>query len=559
MELTCRLCSGKFSLLAEELAFRSAGGPTLGRKGFEIPPPNLCPDCRFKRRVAFRNERRLYHRRSDLSGKQIISMFSPNSPYKVFDQAEWWSDGWDALTYGQEIDFEKTFTEQFALLSHRVPHNSLFTVNCENSYYANYAINLKNSYLIFGGANDEDCLYGRFISNSKDVVDGLHLYSCELCYECIAAERCYACCYSMNCRDCRECFFVEDCESCSNCFLCFGLERKQFYIANEYVGKARYEAMLREQLPLSAARVHDCLVRLAQLKAELPHRQWHVFGCEECSGDMISFSKNCHYAFDVTGCEDARYIWFTPKTISSYDATYASPDGVQFCYETCSTVGVSSSMSTFLCWYGDSIFYSMECYSCSNIFGCVGLRNKEYCIFNKQYSREDYEEKVSRLIALMRRTGEWGEYFHPSLSLFGYNQTVAFEYFPLNKAEAVREGWKWLDDQDETNEENAIHPLVPDVKIEHVDESICRQTFRSEKSGRAFRIIPQELRFYRKLSLPLPRISPDERHYNRLHRRTPRRLFPRNCAKTGARILTTYPPHDPVKVYSEAAFVEART
>jgi len=33
----------------------------------------------------------------------------------------------------------------------------------------------------------------------------------------------------------------------------------------------------------------------------------------------------------------------------------------------------------------------------------------------------------------MQETGERGEFFHPSLSPFGYNETVAQEYFPLSK------------------------------------------------------------------------------------------------------------------------------
>ena len=31
----------------------------------------------------------------------------------------------------------------------------------------------------------------------------------------------------------------------------------------------------------------------------------------------------------------------------------------------------------------------------------------------------------------MQDTGERGEFFHPSLSPFGYNETVAQEYYPL--------------------------------------------------------------------------------------------------------------------------------
>jgi len=35
----------------------------------------------------------------------------------------------------------------------------------------------------------------------------------------------------------------------------------------------------------------------------------------------------------------------------------------------------------------------------------------------------------------MRSTGEWGEFFPHELSPFGYNETVAQEYFPLTEEE----------------------------------------------------------------------------------------------------------------------------
>ena len=31
----------------------------------------------------------------------------------------------------------------------------------------------------------------------------------------------------------------------------------------------------------------------------------------------------------------------------------------------------------------------------------------------------------------MKKTGEWGEFFPSSISPFGYNETVAMEYYPI--------------------------------------------------------------------------------------------------------------------------------
>jgi hypothetical protein len=54
----------------------------------------------------------------------------------------------------------------------------------------------------------------------------------------------------------------------------------------------------------------------------------------------------------------------------------------------------------------------------SNLFGCIGLRGKEYCILNKQYTKEEYETLVPKIIEKMKADGEWGEFFHQRISPF---------------------------------------------------------------------------------------------------------------------------------------------
>ncbi len=34
--------------------------------------------------------------------------------------------------------------------------------------------------------------------------------------------------------------------------------------------------------------------------------------------------------------------------------------------------------------------FSYDCRNCNDVIGCAGLRNKKYCIFNKQYTKEEY-------------------------------------------------------------------------------------------------------------------------------------------------------------------------
>ena len=89
-------------------------------------------------------------------------------------------------------------------------------------------------------------------------------------------------------------------------------------------------------------------------------------------------------------------------------------------------------------WGGQSLIYCDQILEHNDhLFGCVGLRNASYCILNRQYTKEEYESLVPRIIEHMMKTGEWGEFFPSSLSPFGYNETVAQEYFPLTREEVL--------------------------------------------------------------------------------------------------------------------------
>ena len=90
--------------------------------------------------------------------------------------------------------------------------------------------------------------------------------------------------------------------------------------------------------------------------------------------------------------------------------------------------------------------------SSHDLFGCAGLKKSEYCILNKQYNKVEYEKLRKEIVAQMNavpykdKTGNiyrYGEYFPIELSYFGYNETVANEYFPMTEKEAAAKGFGW--------------------------------------------------------------------------------------------------------------------
>ena len=77
-------------------------------------------------------------------------------------------------------------------------------------------------------------------------------------------------------------------------------------------------------------------------------------------------------------------------------------------------------------------------------------------------TKEEYEELVPKIIEKMKVDGEWGQFFPPSISHFGYNETVANDYYPLSKTAALERGWTWYDETLEPVEEVTDVPSTID-------------------------------------------------------------------------------------------------
>jgi hypothetical protein len=148
---TCAVSGKPFAIFQSDLEFYDKLSPVFNGVKYSIPAPTLCPEERERRRMAWRNEWKLYRRTCDASGKSIMAMYPDNCGYTVYDRKVWYSDQWDALDYGREYDFTKTFFENFELLNRAVPKKSLHIVDSmENCEYCNYGIFSKSCYLVNG-------------------------------------------------------------------------------------------------------------------------------------------------------------------------------------------------------------------------------------------------------------------------------------------------------------------------------------------------------------------------------------------------------------------------
>ena len=534
----CQNCKTDFIIEPEDFNFYEQ---------IKVPPPTFCPECRTVRRLCWRNEMSLFRRKCNVSGHDeiIISFIHPSELLNMVDSKYWWSDEWDPLSYGKEYDFSRNFFEQWKELQNHMPMQCLSNIKAANSDYCNVAEGSKDSYMCSGSWKVERTFYSNRIAETKDSSDLYIVHKSELCYDDMLCKECYHLLYSINCKGCVDSYFLYDCIGCINCFGCSNLRNESYCMWNEQLTKEEYNKRLKK-INLKDYKV---ILKLKKEFKELCLKSIHRFSQQIKSvnslGDNLDGAKNCKFCFDVSGrMEDAKYShWLAVDVKNVYD----SGPGVglaELTYEVFDTgVGNYRNLFTSVVYGSSNIEYSFNCHGCDNLFGCIGLRTKKYCILNKQYSKEEYEklipkikEQMSELPYVDKRglVYKYGEFFPAELSTFCYNETQAQDYFPITKERALEMGYRWRKGEVHKYDITIESKDLPD-KLGDVSDSILNEVIgclNREKDGRcrgAYRITEGELNLYKRLGVPVPRSCFLCRHEERLLKRNPMKLWHRVC------------------------------
>lgn len=546
MEKVCSHCEDRFSIEDQDLVFYQK---------LAVPPPTKCPNCRFQLRLAHSNILHLYSRPSTLSQQPIISMYHAQAPFPVYSVSEWNSDIWNPLDYGREFDFSRTFFEQYHELLKVVPHPALHVLGptMENTDYANSAAYCKNSYLAFASGYIENCLYVFNLAGCKDIVDGLAVQNSELCYEGIDLVKCFNCSYSQDCTNCLESTFLYQCSNLTSCFGCVNLSNKEYYWFNEPLSKEEYGKRLSETDLGDRVILKQWQDKFEQHKKKFPKLAFHGSGNEDVSGDYLQNCKNALDSFGGVRVEDSRFCSRIFDGIKDAYDVYDSGEGMSVVYETTHSFGGGFNIRFSYGVVGSSdIEYSQVIHGgAKNLFGCFGLKNASYCILNKQYSPEEYADLREKIIAHMQKTGEYGEFFAAALSPWGYNETMADLYFPRTQEQAGIEGFSWYAGEKQTVPQTYVIPN----NIKDVQDGILKAVLTDSDQQHNFKLIPQELEFYRKFGIPAPTESFFARNRARWNKRNPERLFATTCSKCGKSIQTSFDPGKGDTIYCTQDFL----
>jgi len=568
----CQNCKKDFTIEADDFSFYEK---------INVPPPTWCPECRMKRRMCWRNCRSLHKRICGGCNKSLISMYSEKDPAPVFCTECWNNGGLDMFSYGVDYDFSRPFFEQLAQLFKITPRFYAYRFgNLINSEYTNYSKDQKNVYLAYSCIGCEDIMYSEIVDDSKNCLDCFCVKKIDGCFYNVDCMGNYNSHYMIKSDSCIDSHFLYDCDNCSNCFLSYNLRNQQYVFKNRKMPKEDYMETLKNYKLGTYQGIEKIKIEFSDLiENKAIHKYANTDSVENTTGDNINNTRNIKKCFDT---HDSENISYSNRVLWSKDSMDNTGLGFgELIYE--SLAATQNTFKNSFCYLTiqgcRECEYSLILKNCSNCFGCVGLTNAQYCIFNKQYSKDEYFEKVEKIkkhmdeMPYLDRNGrvfKYGEFFPYEMSPFGYNETNTHDFFPISKEEAIGQGYNWFDRIKRDYQITIDSQDLPN-DIKDVDDSILQEVIGCPNDGNpmtqctgAYKIVDAELSFYRQKGLPLPRFCPNCRHYERLKYRNAMRLYHRKCICEKEEHMhagscqndfeTTYAPDRPEKVYCESCY-----
>lgn len=532
---TCQNCKKDFTIEPDDFGFYEK---------IKVPPPTFCPLCRAQRRFAFRNERKLFRVQDAFTGKNIFSLYSAEGSRKIISQEEWYGDSWDAMKYAREIDFSKPFLKQVLELEKEIP---IYNLNCKlmvNSPYSGNATALKNCYLCFHSNYSEDCMYGSANDYCRDCIDTSHVQHSERCYESFWLQNCYQCYFTIMSSESRNLWFCRDCLGCNDCFGCANLRKSSYCIFNKQYTRETYFKELEKMNLNSNSGIEKAREKTRAFWKTQPTKCHQGLKNVNSTGSYVTNCKNVNDSFLIIESENMRYCQHmqVPGNKDCYDASIWG-EHMELHYETCLSGEYSYNLKFCLnCWptcRNDE--YCIDLFSSTDCFGSVGLKKKQYCILNKQYTKEKYEILVEKIKKHMNDMPyidsqgliyKYGEFFPIEFSLLGYNNTIAMQHFPLTKEEAVKKNYAWIE---VSHSEYKITKKISELpnSIEEVNNGILEEIIECENCKNAYRILENELIFLRNEKIPIPHLCNDCRYDRRISDRLKINLYKRSCMCSG--------------------------
>jgi len=375
-----------------------------------------------------------------------------------------------------------------------------------NSIFADSVRNSKNCYLSFSIINDCENICYTFNAkhHSKDIFNSVWVLSqSENVYSSSAIVNSYNIFFSRNIVDSNNIWSSSNMIWCSECISCNDLSNQSYCINNIKYDKDNYNIIKKDYLnkKLFVVKKWESSSQINTVNS------WGDFliNCDSVNNWLrvtnLKNGNNCVLIGSLDLCEDFNDVFMAGMSKYFYGVVNS---GRHSEYLYCCTDTINSN----------TLFYSLFCNSCSFCLGCIWLKNKSYCILNKQYTKEERYEKVDEIFWQMEKDWTLWEFFPASMNPFYFNDTAAYLIdSSFTKEEVTAKWYLWRDDP--------IKVDIPEgaeiVKVSELDQyewftegnwtinpEILKKVIQDEQWN-VRKIVRMEYDFLMKYGLPLPR------------------------------------------------------
>lgn len=473
---------------------------------WNVPPSRLHPFMRMKVMASWGAGVDLWWKPHVLTGKPILTSVHPDAlPPVVMDKEYFGSDL--GAQYAMDVDPARPFFAQHRELISKVPMPAFQSHGSENCVGGGY-IKSVNTFMLFGTYAAKDSWYVFRCRNVDACMDGAWLENCEQTYSSCMAVRLHGCTQVFDSIDCLSGAFLFDCRNCEDCFCSSNLRRARCVFMNKQLTKEEYEKkMVAIDLSCTSTfeeyreKFHDLL------RSEAVWPEHFNVNSPGCSGDYLLDCVRSSGYFG-TRLTDVRDGWFV-FTSENCESVVIGNDS-QNVYQTCVSLASQNVKYGFVLDYCSDVEYSIHCQNLEHCFGCVGLQRKKFCIFNKQYTEEEYWKKLDEIKCAMLDRGEYGEWWPSAYAGWWPQYGFASVFCPFSKEELDRlqaphfdpaGGMRYAAYQDTSVKDIEE---VPDC-VKGVDATWLNVPFLDAEEGRRYSVNDRELAFRKDRKYPFPR------------------------------------------------------
>ncbi len=345
----------------------------------------------------------------------------------------------------KNYDNEKDFFDNFSSLFFDIPFWNLIHFNTnENADYADAVFTGKNVYLSNTIGIDAENIYYSVLCYDK-IVNIFNSFmvnnTSQNIYQSTAINNSYNIFYSKFISDSSDIWFSTNLIGCRECIFCDWLQNKKYHIENKEYSREEYETEKKNILKQKELFI-DYFKKLTNKAIN--------YGSKNSSGNAIYFCENLENGFFMSRLKDGKNVWCGHGSNGSNDFYDCFDTGVNS-KDFYAVMGAGENCDNIYCSWEiakcSHIFYSYFLESCSFCLGCVGLKNKHFCILNKQYSKEDWYKKADEIFASMEREKILWEFFPPSVNPFYFNDTIAYFFDDsFSQEEIKKDGYLWREE-----------------------------------------------------------------------------------------------------------------